>query len=115
MTYDELHQVAQGRVWTGEQALERNLVDGLGGLEDAIAKAKELAELGENDVAIRIFPKRKAALETILEDLNKKRTEVQLPIGIHSDVQQELKKLDSILRVYQSDVVLHLPFQMEIQ
>lgn len=115
MTYDELHQVAQGRVWTGEQALERNLVDELGGLEDAIAKAKELAELGENDVAIRIFPKRKTALETILEDLNKKETEVQLPIGIHSDVQQELQKLDSLLRVYQSDVVLHLPFQMEIQ
>ena len=59
MTYDELHQVAQGRVWTGEQALERNLVDELGGLEDAIAKAKELAELGENDVAYVFFQREK--------------------------------------------------------
>lgn len=35
----------QGRIWTGEQALALGLVDELGGLEDAIARAAELAEL----------------------------------------------------------------------
>jgi protease-4 len=42
---DEAHAVAQGRVWTGQQALERGLVDELGGLDTALAKAAELAEL----------------------------------------------------------------------
>lgn len=37
--------IGQGRIWTGEQALELGLVDNLGGLEDAIARAAELADL----------------------------------------------------------------------
>jgi protease-4 len=39
--------VGQGRVWTGEQALSRKLVDELGGLRQALARARELAELPE--------------------------------------------------------------------
>ncbi|MBK8010753.1 MAG: signal peptide peptidase SppA [Deltaproteobacteria bacterium] len=35
---------ASGRVWTGQDALERKLVDGLGGLEEAFAHAKEVAD-----------------------------------------------------------------------
>ena len=41
--YEELEQHARGRVWTGRQALERGLVDGLGGLHDAVAAASDLA------------------------------------------------------------------------
>jgi protease-4 len=44
--------IAGGRVWTGRQALERGLVDELGGLEEAITKARELAKLDE-DVPVR--------------------------------------------------------------
>jgi protease-4 len=44
--------IAGGRVWTGRQALERGLVDELGGLEEAISKARELAKLDE-DVPVR--------------------------------------------------------------
>ena len=110
MSYDDLHAVAQGRVWTGEQALERKLVDELGGLEEAIAKAKELSNVSD-DVAIRIFPKRKTALETILDDLNKKDASIELP----TEMRKEFKKLDSLLRVYQSDAVLHLPFYIDIE
>ena len=42
---DELEAIAGGRVWTGEQALAHGLVDELGGLQRAIAKARELAQL----------------------------------------------------------------------
>lgn len=42
----EIDQVARGRVWTGRQALERGLVDKLGGLDAAIAAAAERAMLG---------------------------------------------------------------------
>ena len=45
MTRDEVHAIAQGRVWTGEKAKELGLVDELGGLDAAIAEAKELAGL----------------------------------------------------------------------
>lgn len=49
-TTDQIHQVAQGRVWTGAKALELGLVDELGGLKQAIESAAELAELDTYDV-----------------------------------------------------------------
>jgi protease-4 len=48
-TRDELHAVARGRVWTGRQAVERGLVDELGGLDRAIAVARELARVEEGE------------------------------------------------------------------
>ena len=45
MTYDQVDAVAQGRVWSGKEALEVGLVDELGSLDDAIIAAAELAEL----------------------------------------------------------------------
>ncbi|MEP6898926.1 MAG: signal peptide peptidase SppA [Rhodanobacter sp.] len=43
-SYDAVDAIAQGRVWTGQQALERGLVDQLGGLDDAVAHAASLAK-----------------------------------------------------------------------
>lgn len=51
--------VAGGRVWTGRQALERKLVDQLGGLEDGVAKARTLAGLKADAPAREVHgPKR---------------------------------------------------------
>ena len=47
MTSDEVDAIGQGKVWTGRQALERKLVDQLGGLEDGILKARALEGLPE--------------------------------------------------------------------
>ena len=44
----QVAEIAQGRVWSGEQAKEIGLVDELGGLGSAIAHAAETAELGDN-------------------------------------------------------------------
>jgi protease-4 len=46
-TPEQINEVAQGRVWTGTQAMERGLVDRLGGLHDAIGRAAERASLGD--------------------------------------------------------------------
>ncbi|MGO4700907.1 signal peptide peptidase SppA [Dyella sp. 2RAB6] len=46
--YDAIDTIAQGRVWTGQQALERGLVDQLGGLREAVADAAQRAKLGKN-------------------------------------------------------------------
>ncbi len=49
--------IAKGRVWTGVQALEIGLVDELGGLRDAIDKARELAGIEADDkFVVRRFP-----------------------------------------------------------
>jgi protease IV len=50
---EEVERVAQGRVWTGEQALARRLVDRLGTLADAVALARELAGRGGDDLEAR--------------------------------------------------------------
>jgi protease-4 len=47
MTREEVHPIAAGRVWTGAQALERRLVDELGGLDSGVRKARALAGLPE--------------------------------------------------------------------
>lgn len=49
-TVEQINQVAQGRVWTGRQALKLGLVDQLGTLEDAIKEAARLAKLEKYDV-----------------------------------------------------------------
>ncbi|MGY6588952.1 MAG: signal peptide peptidase SppA [Wenzhouxiangella sp.] len=48
MSIDAVHEVAQGRVWTGRQALELGLVDQLGELDEAVASAARIAGLGED-------------------------------------------------------------------
>jgi protease-4 len=50
MTPENVEAVAQGRVWTGDKALDLGLVDQLGGLDDAVVAAAGLAELDEYDV-----------------------------------------------------------------
>ena len=45
MTPEEVDAIAQGRLWTGAQALDHGLVDNLGHLQDAIDSAATLAEL----------------------------------------------------------------------
>jgi protease-4 len=47
-TFDAVDTIAQGRVWTGRQALERGLVDRLGGLDAALADAASMAKLGKH-------------------------------------------------------------------
>ncbi|MDR2809484.1 MAG: signal peptide peptidase SppA [Tannerellaceae bacterium] len=44
-TKEEIDQIGQGRVWTGQQALEIDLVDALGGIDEAVTAAAQLAEL----------------------------------------------------------------------
>jgi protease-4 len=57
LTPEQARAVAHGRVWTGQQALERHLVDHLGGFSIAVARARALAEIDEDArVELRFFP-----------------------------------------------------------
>lgn len=67
---DEVERLAQGRVWTGQQALEHGLVDALGGLDRAIALAKERAKIGaDEEVELVVFPPRRSFYELLSEQL----------------------------------------------
>lgn len=57
MSVDEVDDVARGRIWTGADALERGLIDELGGLRTAVRRAKVLAGLDPDaKVALTGFP-----------------------------------------------------------
>ncbi len=57
---DRVEEIAKGRVWTGEEAHRLGLVDELGGMETALAAARELAGI-EPDAPVKLveFPKRR--------------------------------------------------------
>lgn len=48
LTPARVDQIAQGRVWTGEQAIKLKLVDGMGGLDEALKAARELAKVPQD-------------------------------------------------------------------
>jgi protease-4 len=58
-------------VWTGRQAKERGLVDELGGLDRAIAIAKERAKIAaERDVELVVYPPRRSVYELLSDRLS---------------------------------------------
>jgi protease-4 len=68
MTKDDVHAIAEGRVWTGLQAKDLGLVDDLGGFSRALELAR--VEIGldpDQPVRLRRFPKPKSPLETALD------------------------------------------------
>ena len=66
----KIDEVARGRVWSGAQAKERGLVDELGGLRDALAKANELAKL-KADAPHTYIQTPMTPFEQFLADLNR--------------------------------------------
>ena len=58
-----VREIAEGRVWSGEDALDIGLVDSLGTLKDAIAVAAGKTELGEGPWRLRVLPRPKSPFE----------------------------------------------------
>lgn len=107
----QVHEVAQGRVWSGRQALEHGLVDELGGLDVAVAKAKELGGL-TGDVAIVRYPAQKGFFELLQEDLEQRSTvQVELP-GLELDV---LQRVAWMARVFDGGPVALLPGDLTVE
>ena len=67
MSFEEAEKLAHGRVWSGRQAADNGLVDALGGFAEAVAAAKELADIpAEEQVTIVHYPKKKSLIETLM-------------------------------------------------
>ncbi len=67
LSVDSVHQIAQGRIWTGKRALENGLIDKLGYIEDALACAARMASLDK--FRIDEYPKTKDPLQRLLSKI----------------------------------------------
>ncbi|MGA3018425.1 MAG: signal peptide peptidase SppA [Bryobacteraceae bacterium] len=66
-TFDQVEPLAQGRVWLGDQAKERGLVDELGGLDTAIDLVKQKARIPAAErVSLVIYPSRRSIVDVLL-------------------------------------------------
>ncbi|HEX5111225.1 MAG TPA: signal peptide peptidase SppA [Saprospiraceae bacterium] len=72
MTRDAVHEVAQGRIWSGRKALELHLVDKLGTMDDAIESAAALA--GTTDYKVKEYPIFQNPLQKFISDIVEKNS-----------------------------------------
>ncbi|MDO5532121.1 signal peptide peptidase SppA [Sutterella sp.] len=84
-TVEEIERVAQGRVWTGEQAQKLGLVDMLGDLSDAVRVARQLAGLPEN-APVTLWDQEAGGLSAVLARFSVKAaaqfTDAGLPLSL---------------------------------
>ena len=116
---EEIHNIAQGRVWTGAQAKERGLVDEYGGLNKAVEIAKELANLpAEKDVRRVVFPAPRPFLETIFSSDEEATIRAQQDAFIKSmpkDVQRPLRTAILLGNMRRGETMAMMPFELEIK
>jgi protease-4 len=107
MSYDEVHDVAQGRVWTGKQAQKRGLVDLLGGLDLALAIAKETAGLAEDEeVRIVTYPKRRFSFDLGGGIVG---------AGLSSDLKSFMEELKCEGLFQEDQVLLLMPYTIDVK
>lgn len=109
LTRDKLDAIAQGRVWTGEDAQKIGLVDVLGGLDDAIRIAAQKAGIEEYN--LREYPIMKNPLEEFLEEIsgNIRMRLIQNELGPLYTTWQQLKNVKE-----NQGLQARLPFDLAI-
>ena len=114
LSAEDVEEVARGRVWTGEDALEIGLVDELGNLDDAIAYAEEL--IGGDEHELIYLPEMKDPFEAMIEDFAgiQGRIDALELLGIN-DV--HLEDVSSVVKMIESgDVVqARIPYNIHIK
>jgi len=106
---EDIRKVASGRVWTGTQAMEHNLVDKLGGLKDAIEIAAKAADV--TDYRVRYTPRPKGFFQKLLRTGENVREEaVREELG---EMYIWYKQFDKIK--HQQGAQALMPFQFNIQ
>jgi len=109
MSFDEVNNIGQGRIWSGLQAIDLGLVDEIGGLKYAIESAKELAKI--DDYKIIEYPAIKEPFQELIETLQE-----DMSAMLFSD---ELDNLFShystaLNMVKSKEVQARLPFEIEM-
>ena len=86
MSQDAIKKIGEGRVWLGKDALEIGLVDELGNINNAIAKAAELAKMGE--YAIVDYPEKTDPLKELIKMLDTTTPEERLVLKVREFVSE---------------------------
>ena len=111
---NRVDEIAQGRVWSGVDALKVGLVDELGGLQQAIAVAAKEAKLGANYSVIE-FPEKKGLLESLTEVFggeNRPLAKQDLASRLTQKVMAEWRWLSSFNDPH--GIYARLPFELEL-
>jgi protease-4 len=103
--------IAQGRVWTGNEALRLRLVDGLGGLDRAIRSAAAMAKL--KDYSIRDYPDEKSPLDLILGGFGKQYQSQALRSEMGDEAYQLFMQVKRV-RAQSGSVQARWPFDLRI-
>lgn len=100
-----VEEIAQGRVWSGSEALKLHLVDEIGGLADAVKYAAGQANLGE-DFRVSEYPRKKLFAEALKEAMEGRRRDQAFggPVGLFlkqaADELQTLNKFNDPRGLY---------------
>ncbi|QCX37494.1 signal peptide peptidase SppA [Aureibaculum algae] len=113
MTEAAVDSIAQGRVWTGVEALENGLVDKLGNLNDAINRAAELAEI--TDFGITNYPRYKTNFKDAFNPLSfiimSKENIIKEELGVENyQIYKNIKEFSTL-----KGVQARMPFELKIK
>jgi protease-4 len=110
MTVDQIKAIAEGRVWTGEDAMKIGLVDKIGGLNDAIQIAVAKANLTTYNV--KEFPEKEdfktKFMKNLAKDMEARIVKVQL--GEHYNLFKQVQNIDKI-----NGIQARLPYDLIIR
>lgn len=105
MDQDSIKAIAGGRVWTGSDALKIGLVDELGGLDEALNKAAQLAGLEADKWSRQNYPAPKSTMEIMMELLDESSDDITLRMADHitGDSPADREVLKFIYNLQQAD------------
>lgn len=110
-----VEDIAQGRVWSGGEALKLGLVDEIGGLDAALKHAADRAGLGES-FRVAEYPRSKQFAEAFAEALEGRRREKSLsgPVGLL--LNEAMNELETLSRFNDPQgLYARLPFDLRLQ
>jgi protease-4 len=100
-TQQQIHEIGQGRVWSGDQAQKIGLIDRIGGFTDAVEEAKKIAKVKEFSYAV--YPSNRGG------DL----TDMISNEAIHIGWPTELRSLFALAHVWKKEpVLLLMPYRI---
>ena len=112
---EKVDEIAQGRVWTGADALEIGLVDEIGTLNDAIAYAASLAGFEEGTYAVAAYPKPLTMMEQIMKMIGQKNDPDELSILSGTPFASVAPAVRDVLESRPARVMARMDYNIEIQ
>ena len=107
----QVDAVAQGRVWSGADAMEKKLIDEFGDLYDAIAYVSQEAGISDDHRVIKL-PKIKNPIEQLMEDMTQSYHNKMIdehPLG------KEIKKIEEMKKMIPgSGTYMLMPYYLDI-